>query len=164
MRCLDSSFGTDLLLIIAAVVSMVASGCLSDGSSADQPKIDVECPVALQLGPESGTFEDWSGGRCSWESASNDGKVTLTRRSTCGDECGVTEEIVLEGLDQSCPKFVSARVTRTDAGGALGRTEETTRAQKGVLKIQDWGAGSGIISGHLESEVTFTFYASWPKK
>ena len=147
--------------VIGVLASTVSSGCLAEESSVkESPQIDVRCAVNLGLTPESGLLEDWAGATRSWETVVEENRITLTRRYACGDECAMTEEIVLGGLSDDCPAFVSARVTRTDAGGALGPTAKTTQAKKGTLEIEEWNPKSGVVSGRLESEVRFTFYVS----
>lgn len=124
------------------------------------PQIEIRCPVDLGLTPESGLVEDWAGAKRSWEAVVEGDTLTLTRRYSCGDECSITEEIVLGGISEDCPVFVSASAKRSDAGGALGPTSKITRAGKGTLEIEEWNPKLGVVSGHLESEVKFVFYAS----
>jgi hypothetical protein len=144
------------LLAVAAV-----AGCLAEESGTrNKTEIDVRCPVELGLTPESGVVEDWVGAARAWEARVEDGRLTLTRRYSCGDECAFTEEIVLSGLAEECPAFVSASLKRSDAGGALGPAAKTTAASKGTLEIESWDPESGIVSGRLTSEVKFVFYVS----
>jgi len=143
------------------VASLLALGCLAEDSSVkDKPMIEVRCGADLALTPESGVVEDWTGAVRSWEAVVEGDTLTLARRYSCGDECSITEEIVLAGFAETCPRFVSASATRTDAGGALGPASKTTRAVKGTLEIESWNPESGVVSGRLESEVKFTIYVS----
>ena len=150
---------------VCCVIGMFAfaasPGCLeSDSTAGETPKIDVRCGVDLGLTPDSGIFEDWAGAIQSWAVVVDEDTLTLRRRYSCGDECSTTEVMVLTGLKDECPRFVSASVTRSEAGGALGPTSRTTRAAEGTLEIEQWDPESGVVSGRLDSEVKFTFYAS----
>jgi hypothetical protein len=146
---------------LGLVTSLLALGCLAEDSNVkEEPMIEVRCGADLGLTPASGTIEDWAGVMRSWKAAVDGDIVTLTRRRSCGDECSITEVIVLAGFAETCPRFVSASSTRTDAGGALGPTSKTTRAAEGTLEIEEWNPKSGVVSGRLESEAEFTFFVS----
>ena len=146
---------------IGLVASLPALGCLAEDSIVkEEPMIEVRCGADLALTPESGVVKDWNGAERSWEAVVEGDTLTLARRYACGDECSITEVIVLAGSAEDCPRFVSASSTRTDAGGALGPTSKTTRAAEGTLEIEEWNPKSGVVSGRLESEAEFTFFVS----
>jgi hypothetical protein len=145
--------------VIGMFAFAASPGCLgSDSAAGEDPRIEVRCGVDLGLTPESGVIEDWAGATRSWGAVAEEDTLTLTRRYSCGDECSMTEEIVLAGISEECPRFVSASVTRTDAGGALGSASKTTRAEKGTLEIEEWNPKAGVVSGRLESDARFVFY------
>ena len=121
--------------------------------------VEVRCSVDLGLTEENAVVRDWSGESRRWESRVDGDLVIISARGICGDECGFTYELVLSGLSDECPTFHSGRVRRSAGGSPAGSSRDTTWATQGVLEIQDWDP-ERAISGRLDSEVDFTFYAN----
>lgn len=123
-------------------------------------QIVVECDVDLGLTLESGVRVDWNEDARTWTVAEEGSRITLKRSGMCGDECGWVEEIVFENTGP-CPAFVSARVAQREGMGAKGPVENVTRAAEGKVQLQDWDPQGGIISGRIDAEVAFAFYATF---
>ncbi|MBI4719773.1 MAG: hypothetical protein HY770_00765, partial [Chitinivibrionia bacterium] len=141
-------------ILFACCILAACAGCQVDQSqNAQPPDVPVECGTNLGLTPESGLKTDWDEVLRGWSWSVDGAQLTLTRKGLCGDECNFTEEIILAGITDSCPQFVSARFAKTDVGGAKGSVVETIQADKGVLKIEKWEYPNGVISGALETEV-----------
>lgn len=156
LRIVGVSFGT---LFLSSV--FFVAGCNIAGSKSEEnAQIGVECAVDLRLTEKSGFVVDWNDVQQPWNSAIENDEIVFTRRGMCGDECAFEDRIVLSGISDDCPGFVSATTAITDQGGALGPATTVETATHGVLKIQDWDLEKGIFSGHLESEVVLTFYVS----
>jgi len=132
-------------------------------TSETETSITVTCDEDLGLTPESGIKIDWMDRERGWAVAVDGNEFTLTRRSSCGDECSVSEEIVLVSVDGECPSVVSVRSVLQEAMTSQGEVETVTRATKGNLEIQDWDLENGILSGRLSAEIVMTFYATVEK-
>lgn len=153
-----------MTIVFACCILAVCAGCRVDQSQNTQPPdVPVECGVNLGLTPESGLRTGWDETLRGWSWSVDGAQLTLTREGLCGDECNFTEKLILTGITDSCPQFVSASFSKTDVGGAKGSVVETIQAGTGVLKIESWEYPEGIISGTLESEVSFTFYIPFGK-
>ena len=160
-----SRIGGSMSAMLLLALSLIIVGCNIAGSKNDETaKIAVECGVDLKLTEKSGFVVDWNDIQQAWNVAVEEDRLVLTRRGMCGDECAFEDRIVLSGMSEDCPGFLSATVTTTDEGGALGPTTTTETALNGTLKIQDWDSDRGIVSGHLESEVVLTFFATMSKE
>ena len=129
----------------------LAGGTPIDNSTEMEILITVTCDEDLDLTPESGIKVDWMDRERGWTATVDGDEFTLTRRSSCGDECSVTEEIVLVSVDGECPSVVSASSVLREAMTSQGPAEFVTRAMKGTLEIQDWDMESGVLSGRQGS-------------
>lgn len=162
-----------LLALVLMPMGLCACDLGSDNTDAENPlggapvgnttgtetSISVVCDEDLDLTPASGIRIDWMDLERGWTVTVDGDEFTLTRRSSCGDECSVTEEIVLNSVDGECPSVVSVRSVLREAMTSQGTVEEVTRATTGTLEIQDWDLESGVFSGRLSTEVEMTFYA-----
>lgn len=146
-------------LILISMVFTLSVGCRDDQARLDATAaIDVECQANLGLTEASGIIIDWDEQERSWSYSIDAAQITFTRNGMCGDECNFSEKLILAGIADSCPRFVSATYIKTDAGSAHGTVSDTTWAGEGVLRIEKWDYPTGVVSGTLETEVTFTFY------
>lgn len=142
-------------LVLAALC--LAVGC-DDLLGPSEEKIEVLCGLDLQLTKDSGVIQDASGQDVSWSAVRDGDRITLTREIACGPDCKRTNKIVLEGFGSECPTFVSASTTLYDPE-RYGDVVIGVRAVDGLLLMQDWDATAGIVSGRVEAEVVFVFYA-----
>lgn len=154
-----------LLALVLIPLCLCACGFGSDNTDGEDPaeaesSISVVCGEDLNLTPASGIKVDWMDLERGWVVTVVGNEFNLTRRSSCGDECGVTEEIVLVSENGECPSVVSARSVLREGMTSRGTVETVTRATIGSLEIQDWDLESGVLSGRLSAEIAFTFYAT----
>jgi hypothetical protein len=145
-----------LRIILNILLSSVTVAC----TAAAPAPFKVVCDTNLHLTQEMSTRNDW-GGRSVWSATARGDTLVLVRNGSCGDECRYEERIVLASLRSKCPRVVSATLAQKDIGSPVTATQVKT-ATHGVLQIQDWKPFGGIVSGRLEAEFSFTFYASTP--
>ncbi len=131
--------------------------CCMAASATDGVK--VVCGRNLHLTSEAAT-RDW-GGHSAWSAVAQGDTLVISRKGSCGDECGYQERVVLVSLKAKCPRLISATVTQRDSGSPVPRADVKTAA-RGVLQIQDWKPRGGIVSGRLEAEFSLTFYVQTP--
>lgn len=150
---------------LACVLLIIPGGCRDGQSRLDAPAaIDVECQADLGLTEESGIVIDWDEKERSWNCSIDAAQITFTRSGLCGDECNFIEEMILGSITDSCPRFVSAKYIKIEAGSAAGTVRDTTWATEGTLKIERWEYPTGVLSGTLETEVAFTFFITLDTK
>lgn len=137
-------------------------GCRATGG---EPKdgVVVTCGATLGLGVENAVRKDWSGELRAWSAEVTGDTLRLVRKGRCGDECTFTEEIVLAGLADPCPRLVRASTSRRDAGSPVRGAGKIVEARRGSLEIQDWNPLAGIVSGRLTTEFKTTFYLNLAK-
>jgi hypothetical protein len=137
-------------------------GCRATGG---EPKdgVVVTCGAQLGLGVESGVRTDWSGETHAWSAEVTGDTLRLVRKGRCGDECNFTEEIVLAGISDECPRLVRASTSRRDAGSPVRGAGKIVEARRGSLEIQDWNPLDGVVSGRLTTEFKTTFYLNLAK-
>jgi len=128
-----------------------------------ETSITVTCDEDLGLNPESGIKIDWMDIEQGWRVAVDGDEITLSRQSSCGDECSTIEEIVLISVDGECPSVLSARSVLHEDMTSQGPMETVTSATEGSLEIQDWDMETGVFSGTLSAEIALTFYATVEK-
>jgi hypothetical protein len=155
--------------IIAALFTLsalsIGGGCRADQTHSGAPAaIEVQCDADLGLAEASGIMIDWDEQERRWSYSVDAEQITLTRDGLCGDECRFLEVLKLVNISGPCPQFVSAVYMHSDVGGAQGAVSDTTWAEEGILKIENWEYPGGIISGTLETEVMFTFYITLEQK
>lgn len=153
----------------SALLLSVTYGCQSEQTASSdgarttnvaRAAVEVECDVDLGLTKESGTKIDWMDEARTWSVSVDNGRITLARQGSCGDECGFFEEIVLDSGGGGCPTFVSASVVQREAMSPKGMQEKETLATEGRVQIQDWDLERGVFSGKVQAEVEFTFYGT----
>jgi hypothetical protein len=149
-----------LILLCACDLESGPAGDPEKDTTPSESAIAVECDVDLGLTPEAGVKIDWMDRERAWTVVVDGGAITLSRLSSCGDECTLTEEIVLTSADGGCPALVSARTVLYESMTWQGDGETETRATTGTLAIQDWDLETGVFSGRLTGELEMTFYAT----
>jgi hypothetical protein len=92
-----------------------------------------------------------------WQVVAGDDFVVLHAAGAYGDD-GTVDRVLRLTSSEACPGFVEARQTMSDGGSS-----EEVEARSGTLRLQDWDP-SGVISGRLESEFAFSFYAVVPPR
>lgn len=124
----------------------------------------VTCGAQLGLGAEAAVRQDWSGEPRAWSGEVTGDTLRLLRKGRCGDECNFTEEIILAGIADECPRLVHASTTRRESGSPVPGAGKVVEARHGSLEIQDWRPLDGIVSGRLTTEFKTTFYLNFAKE
>jgi hypothetical protein len=154
-----------MMICIGAMCAFAtAAGCrpveTPKSEAAKTAKLTVTCGHDLHITEKMGARTDW-GGTSVWAASAEGDTLVLSRRGSCGDECHYEERIIFTSYQTACPTFVSASITKTDAG-SVAPVPRVQEASEGVLEIQDWHSDGGIVSGRLSAEFTLIFYARTP--
>lgn len=94
--------------------------------------------------------------------AERDGDLVILRRSElCGDECSETTKLTLRDQGEGkLPAFVSLERIRQQY---LPERREVHRLDAEQIEVQDWSV-RGVVSGHVEGEVSFVFWYDFSSK
>ena len=149
-----------IIFLAPLTVAVLEEDTLSEQYS----EVTVECEVPLGLSGQNNVEKARDKIVNEWTAETKDARVILTREGMCGDQCFFVEKIILTGLLDKCPQFISARVSHMERGSDSVEVIKTKWAQTGSLKIQDWNYIGGIIRGRLISDIELNFHVNTIKK